>query len=130
VSDRWPEKRRTQRIQPFVAPCRVLEGSRRLVGYLVDLSPQGAQVATQGTLPAVHAQVVLEVRLGRGVFHSRLPAQVLWVRGEGPGPGTKSFGLSFGRLSSEERQALEAVVEEFRRKASQLTPPGGGGSQA
>ena len=127
MSERWPDKRRTPRIQPFVAPCRVLEGPRRLIGYLTDLSTQGAQVATQGTLPAVQAQVVLEVRLGRGVFHSRLPAKVLWVRGEGPGPGTRTFGLIFGPLNADERQALEAVVEEFRKKASELTPPAGSG---
>jgi len=122
VSGRGPEKRRHPRIQPFVAPCRVLEGTRRMVGYLTDLSTQGAQVATQGTPPAVNAQVVLEVRLGRGVFHSRLPATVLWVRDTAAEPGTKSFGIVFGALKGEEKAALEAVVEEFRRKASELTP--------
>lgn len=116
------EKRRTPRIRPFVASCRVVEEveSRRLAGYLTDLSPRGAQVSSESAPPPTHSWVVLEVRLGPAAAPMRLPAQVKWVQPSAEGE-SYAFGLTFGEMSAEEEQALEAVVEEFRGKAEKLS---------
>jgi hypothetical protein len=116
------DKRRTPRIQPFVAPCRVLEepGPHPLAGYLTDLSPRGAQVSTQGLPPAPEAAVVLEVRLGSEPAVARLPARVKWVRAAEHGDW-HAFGLTFEAISAAEQSMLETVVEEFRRRAAQLS---------
>jgi hypothetical protein len=115
------DKRRTPRIQPFVASCRVLEdpGPRPLSGYLTDLSPRGAQVSTQGLPPTPEAAVILEVRLGNDAAPSRLPARVRWVRPAEHGDW-HAFGLTFETLSAAELARLESVVQDFRRRAAQL----------
>lgn len=116
------DKRRTPRIQPFVAPCRVLEepGPRPLAGYLTDLSPRGAQVSTQGLPPTPEAAVVLEVRLGSEPAATRLPARVKWVRAAEHGDW-HAFGLTFEAISAAEQSMLDSVVEEFRRRAAQVS---------
>ena len=116
------DKRQTPRIQPFVAPCRVLEepGPRPLGGYLTDLSLRGAQVSTQGLPPAPEAAVVLEVRLGTEPAATRLPARVKWVRAAERGDW-HAFGLTFEAIDAAGQRALEAVVEDFRRRAAQLS---------
>ena len=116
------DKRRTPRIQPFVAPCRVLEepGPRPLAGYLTDLSTRGAQVSTQGLPPTPEATVVLEVRLGTPPAARKLPARVKWVRAAERGDW-HAFGLTFEAISPAEQQVLDTVVEDFRRRAAQLT---------
>ena len=116
------DKRRTPRIQPFVAPCRVLEepGPRAQAGYLTDLSPRGAQVATQGLPPVPEAGVVLEVRLGPDATATRLRARVKWVRSAEHGDW-HAFGLVFEAVSPAEQRVLESVVEDFRRRAAQLS---------
>jgi hypothetical protein len=117
------DKRRTPRIQPFVVPCRVLEepGPRALAGYLTDLSPRGAQVSTQGLPPTPEAAVVLEVRLGsEPTAATRLPARVKWVRAAEHGDW-HAFGLTFEAISAAEQTLLESVVEDFRRRAAQLS---------
>ena len=116
------DKRQTPRIQPFVAPCRVLQepGPRPLPGYLTDLSPRGAQVSTQGLPPPPEALVVLEVRFGSDPAATQLPARVKWVRGAEHGDW-HAFGLTFDAISAAEQRMLESVVEEFRRRAAQLS---------
>jgi hypothetical protein len=115
------DKRRTPRIQPFVAACRVLEepGPRGLAGYLTDLSPRGAQVATQGLPPVPEAPVVLEVRLGADAAATRLPARIKWVRAAEHGDW-HAFGLVFEAIDAAGQAMLESVVEDFRRRAAQL----------
>jgi hypothetical protein len=115
-----PEKRRTPRIQPYVAPCRLATGERRLRGYLADLSPAGARVSCDGPAPAVGATVVLEVRLGREPRHSRLPAEVKWVRADEEVKGRHLFGLTFSGVDDEEQRTLQSAVDEFRRRAELL----------
>jgi PilZ domain-containing protein len=117
-----PDKRRTPRIQPFVAPCRVLEepGPRPLAGYLTDLSTRGAQVSTQSLPPHPEAAVVLEVRLGSEPTITRLPARVKWARAAEHGDW-HTFGLTFEAIDTAELRVLEAVVEEFRRRAAQVS---------
>jgi hypothetical protein len=116
------EQRRTPRIQPFVAPCRVLEepGPRALSGYLTDLSTAGAQVSSQGLPPVPETAVVLEVRLGSEPTPRRLPARVRWVRAAEHGDW-HAFGVTFEAVSMAEQKLLESVVEEFRRRAESLT---------
>jgi hypothetical protein len=115
-----PEKRRTARIQPFVAPCRLSEGARRLSGYVTDLSTRGAQVSADGPPPTPDAHVVLEVRLSAAADPVRLPAVVKWVRPAEEGE-SYAFGLTFIGTTPEDQKALDAVVEEFRRRAEQLS---------
>jgi hypothetical protein len=112
------DKRRTPRIQPFVVACRVVYGDgRRGSAFLTDLSTAGAQVTCEFEPPAPGGDVVLEVRFDRRAGTSRLPAQVKWVQ---TGERRHSFGLTFEAISAEERRTLEAVVEEFRRRAAQI----------
>ena len=115
---RGPDKRKAERVQPFIVRCLIVDGPRRLAGYLTDLSATGAQVAVEGETPAAGASVVVEVRLGRGTAATphRLPATVQWARGEKPPP---SFGVTF-QITAEERQAIEAVLADVRRRAEQI----------
>jgi hypothetical protein len=113
---RGPDKRKTERVQPFVVRCLIVQGARRLPGYLTDLSATGAQVTVEGDAPAAGAKVVVEVRLGRGADATarRLPATVQWAHGEKPPP---SFGVTF-QIGDEERQAIESVLADIRRRAA------------
>jgi hypothetical protein len=112
------EKRKAIRIRPWVAPCIVVEGERRLSAYFTDLSVKGTRVSTEEAPPALHARVVVEVRLGRAVDVSRVPAQVKWVR---PREKGCDFGLTFTGVNPELQRTLEGVVEEFRRLADTLS---------
>lgn len=113
------EKRTTPRIAPFVAPCRLVEGERRLPGYLTDLSLKGARVSCDAEPPQPGTTVVVEVRFGHEVRFSHLDAEVKWVKA-GSGEGGHSLGLTFTGVTPEEQQVLESVVGEFGRRASQL----------
>ena len=113
-----PDQRKAERVQPFVVRCLIVDGARRLPGYLTDLSAAGARVTVEGDPPAAGASVVVEVRLGRGadVTAQRLPATVQWARDESP---PSSVGVTF-HIGEEERRAIEAVLAEVRRRASQI----------
>ncbi len=115
-----PEKRRTQRIQPFVAPCRVIAETRS-AGYLMDLSRQGARVSTEAPPPPNETLVMLEVRLGARVARSRLPARVKWVK---PTKAGHVFGVLFEGLSAEAERAIVQVVEDYRKRAAALESGG------
>lgn len=120
MAARVPDQRRTPRIQPFVAPCRLVAGERRTPGYLSDLSPRGARVSCDEEPPPVGTNVVLEVRFGREVAYSRLPAEVEWVQLGLDPSAAPDIGLSFKDTTPEDQDVLDAVVEEFRRRAEQL----------
>ena len=112
------EKRQTQRIQPFVAPCRYVLGDRRFPGFLTDLSERGGRVHTEAELPAVGALLTVEARLGRQAVPVRIPATVRWTR---PAPrGGFVFGVSFDGIGPAEQEVLDGVVEEFRRRAASI----------
>jgi hypothetical protein len=112
------EKRQTQRIQPFVAPCRYVLGGQRLPGFLTDLSERGGRIHTDAEPPAVGATLTVETRLGRQATHVRLPATVHWAR---PAPrGGFVFGMSFDGIGPEEQKVLDRVVDEFRRRAASI----------
>jgi hypothetical protein len=114
------EKRRSPRIQPYVAPCKVLDQTRRVSGYVMDLSPTGARITVESAPPAPGTSVVIEVRFSRTTPHSALPGQIRWAKGpEGPN-ATFTFGMTFEGLTAEQSQVLYSVVEEFRRRADEL----------
>ena len=112
------ERRRSPRIKPFVARCRLWIASRSHPGYVTDLSIEGAQVSWGGGAPAVGSAVVLEVRLDPRYGHSRLPARVLWTRPAED--NTLAVGLSFAELGPSEQKVLQAVVDEYQRRAAEL----------
>jgi PilZ domain len=112
------EKRRTPRIQPFVAPCRYVLGGKRVAGFITDISERGGRIHSDVEPPAVGAALTLEARLGRHATHLRIPATVRWSR---PSPrGGFLFGLSFDGIAAETQHALEGVVDEFRRRAASI----------
>lgn len=112
------EKRRTPRIQPFVAPCRYVLGSQRVAAFITDLSRRGGRIHTDVDPPAVGSVLTVEARLGRLATHLRIPGTVRWTR---PAPrGGFLFGLSFDGIAPEAQQTLDGVVEEFRRRAASI----------
>jgi hypothetical protein len=112
------EKRRTERIEPFVSPCRVAAGRTRVAGYLTNLSLRGGRVHCEAGAPRTGAAVAIEMRVGRQVTHLRLPVAVKWVRRAAR--GGQDFGFTFRRLSREARAALESVIGDFRRRAAEI----------
>ncbi len=112
------EKRRTPRIQPFVAPCRYVVGEQRVPGFLTDLSRAGGRVQTEASPPAVGTRVTLEARLGHQALPVRLAATVRWV-GSSP-RGGNVFGVSFDGIGPEEQRVLDGVVAEFERRAASI----------
>jgi hypothetical protein len=114
----YPEQRRAQRIQPFVAACRYVLAEGRIPGFLTELSPRGGRVHTDTEPPAVGTVLTVEARLGRQATHVRLPATVRWTRAV-PRGGFLS-GVSFDDIGPEEQGILEGVVDEFRRRAASI----------
>jgi hypothetical protein len=114
------EKRRTPRIQPFVAPCHVAAGDRRMAAYLTDLSLEGARVACDAAPPALEDWVTIEVRLPREAERSSLPGRVKWAQAAENRKG-HVFGITFEGLSEEGKGAVARVLAEFRRLAAELS---------
>jgi hypothetical protein len=115
----YRQKRQGERIQPFLAPCRVTDGDRHFAGHLIELSLEGGRVACKVPPPPPGAAVVLDVRLGEAPERTRLPAHVRW---SGPAPDAGDgylFGVTFVATDEAER-AVEAALEEFRRRAAAL----------
>jgi len=114
------EKRKAPRIQPYVAPCRLVQGGRRISGYVTDLGPLGARISCDEQPPASGEAIVLEVRFSRRALHSVLPAVIRWW--QAPGAVGESFvvGLTFSGVSPEQQRVLDGVLEEFQRRAALL----------
>jgi hypothetical protein len=112
------EKRQTQRIQPFVAPCRYVVGEARVPGFLTDISERGVRIHTEAEPPATGTTLTVEARLGHKATPLRLPGTVRWAR---PAPrGGFVFGLSYDGIGPDEQQVLDGVVDEFRRRAASI----------
>jgi PilZ domain len=114
------DQRKTRRIEPYLAPCHIHVGRRRLSGYVTNLSARGARVYTDEKAPRVGQAMVVAIRLRARSASHRLPAQVRWVRTASDVTGLHSFGVSFKGLKAEERRSVEAVLIEFRRRAEEL----------
>ena len=114
------EKRRAARIQPFVAPCQVSAGSRRISAYLTDLSLEGARLACEVEPPALEDWVTVEVRLPRQLERSSLPGRVKWVQ-PAEGRNGHAFGITFEGLSDSGQAIVASVLAEFRRLAAKLS---------
>ena len=114
------EKRRAPRIQPFVAPCQVAAGSRRISAYVTDLSLEGARLSCDAEPPALEDWVTVEVRLPRQLERSSLPGRVKWVRPAESGKG-HAFGITFDGLSDAGQATVGSVLAEFRRLAAKLS---------
>ena len=114
------EKRRTPRVQPFVAPCHVAWGERRMAAYLADLGPEGARLTCDAEPPALEEWVTVEVRLPRQAERTSLPGRVKWVQ---PAENRKGyiFGITFEGMSAEVGAAVATVLAEFRRLAAELS---------
>jgi hypothetical protein len=106
-------------MQPYIVPCLLIDlpGESRLEGYLTDLSSRGGRVACEGMAPEAGAEIALEFRIGRQVEPSRIKAAVKWVRAS---RGKRAVGLRFERVAPAEREALEALVEEFRQRVAAI----------
>jgi len=115
------DKRRTPRIQPFVAPCTVHEGKRRLTGYLTDLSLKGARISCDQPLSRGTETLTLEVRFSRRSAPALLSARVKWAQ-TGTKPGEAAvFGVTFEGANPDELSVLDSVLEEFQRRAAELS---------
>ena len=58
-------RRRSERIQPFVAPCRYVIGEARVPGFLTDISRHGGRVHTDADPPADGVSLTVELRVSR-----------------------------------------------------------------
>ena len=114
------DKRRTSRIEPYLAPCRVVVGRRQMSGYVTNLSPRGARVYCDDRPPRVGQKVSLEIRFKERAAATRLLAEARWVRAADAAGDAHSFGVSFRGMSATQRKAVEQVLHEFRRRAATL----------
>ncbi len=119
------DKRKTRRIEPYLAPCRIVLGRRRLSGYVTNLSVRGARVYSDEKPPRVGQRMTLELRFRPRAALHRLPAQARWVRTASDVTGLHSFGVSFKGLTSAERRTVESVLVEFRERAALLLEAAG-----
>ena len=111
-------RRRSERIQPFVAPCRYVVGEARVPGFLTDISRHGGRVHTDIEPPAIGVGLTVEIRVARQPIALRLPARVRWAR-----PGERGgfvFGVSFDGAGADEQKALDTLVEGFLRRAASI----------
>jgi hypothetical protein len=111
-------RRRSERIPPFVAPCRYLVGEERVAGFLTDISRHGGRVHTESEPPAAGTTLVVELRLARQPLALRLPATSRWVRPAERGGFV--FGVSFDGVGEDEQKALDALVDGFLRRAASI----------
>ena len=119
------DKRKTRRIEPYLTPCHVVVGRRRLSGYVTNLSVRGARVYSDEKPPRVGQRLTLELRLRRRAAKHRLPAEARWVRTASDATGLHSFGVSFKGLTSEERLTVDSVLVAFRERAALLLEAAG-----
>ncbi|HET7291897.1 MAG TPA: PilZ domain-containing protein [Vicinamibacteria bacterium] len=114
------DKRRTSRIEPYLAPCRIVVGRRRIAGYVTNLSPRGARVYCDERPPRVGERVVLEIRFRERSAPTRILAEARWMKAALDPTEVHSFGASFRGISASQLRAVEEVLQEFRRRAAAL----------
>jgi hypothetical protein len=114
------EKRKTPRVGPYVTPCKIATDDGRTSGYLLDLSQRGAQISSGAAPPGPGSAVTLEVKLGAAVS-SKIRAVIRWVQPPFDGPGGMyHFGVGFEDVDADTRKLLDAILEDFRRRAADL----------
>jgi len=111
-------RRRSERIQPFVTPCRYVIGDARVPAFLTDISRHGGRVHTEIEPPAEGVALTVELRLARQAVALVLPATVRWSRARERGGFV--FGVSFDGAGAEEQKALDGLVEGFLRRAASI----------
>jgi hypothetical protein len=117
-----PDKRKSDRIQPFVVRCRVLvEGRAALSAYVTNLSTGGAQIWSEHEPPAAGTRLVLEIAFGRGMKRARLHGELKWCRPPADAGSRHVFGVGFTGATDAEHAALETALAEFRRRAALLS---------
>jgi len=114
------EQRSVPRVQPFVTPCRIVDGERRFSGYVIDLSCQGAKVSCAVEPPEAGSRITLEIRLGRRAPFFPFASGVRWTRPPTSSGATHTFGVTFEDVTAEQRARLETVLGEFRRLAAAI----------
>jgi c-di-GMP-binding flagellar brake protein YcgR len=114
----YDKRRQSQRIQPFVAPCRYVVSEQRVSAFLTDISRGGGRVTVESEPPAAGASITIELRLARQPVALRLPATVRWSRQAERGGYV--FGVSFDGIGPDEQQALDTLVEGFLRRAASI----------
>lgn len=115
------EQRRGERIQPFLAPCRVIHEERRFAAHLIELSLGGGRVACRALPPPAGATVVLEVRFDPGVERTRLLAEVRWARRLPDSEDGHMFGVTFATAESDAERTVAEAIEQFRLRAATLS---------
>lgn len=111
-------RRQSERIQPFVTPCRYVVAEERVPGFLTDISRHGGRVHTDVEPPGVGTSLTVELRLARQPVALCLPATVRWARPEERGGFV--FGVSFDGAGPDEQKALDSLVEGFLRRAASI----------
>ena len=111
-------RRQSQRIKPFVAPCRYVVGEARCAGFLTDISRVGGRVNTEIEPPELGTAIVVELRVPRQALALRLPATVRWARASDKSGHV--FGVSFDGTGEEEQKALDTLVDGFLRRAASI----------
>ena len=113
------EQRRGERIQPFLAPCRVIHEGRRFAGHVIELSLGGGRVACRALPPPAGSAVVLEVRFEPGASRTRLSAEVRWARRLPDSEDGHMFGVTFADAGGE--RTVADAIEQFRLRAATLS---------
>ena len=91
-----------------------------LSAYVTDLGTGGAQVQSEREPPPVRTAVVIELLFAAPAARARVQGEIKWLRPPDTPGGQHVFGVGFGATSSE-LQGLETALNEFRRRAQQLT---------
>jgi hypothetical protein len=115
------EQRQGERIQPFLAPCRVIHDDRRFAAHLIELSLGGGRVACRALPPPAGAAVVLEVRFEPGALRTRLAAEVRWARRLPDSEDGHMFGVTFATVEGDAGRAVAEAIEQFRLRAATLS---------
>lgn len=115
------EQRKGERIQPFVAPCRVMHEGRVFAAHLVELSLGGGRVACRATPPPAGSSVELEVRFEEGAERARLAAEVRWARRLPDSEDGHMFGVSFAHVGDDGERVVAEAIEQFRLRAAALS---------
>jgi hypothetical protein len=115
------EQRKGERIQPFLAPCRVIHEERRFAAHLIELSLGGGRVACRALPPPAGAAVVLEVRFEAGAERTRLSAVVRWARRLPDSEDGHMFGVTFASADEGAERVVAEAIEQFRLRAATLS---------